>query len=44
MIAQKFIDCGKPMSSRVLTLFGAPLFTYCRESIKPLALDPARAT
>jgi hypothetical protein len=43
MIAQKFIDCGKPMSCRVLTLFGAPLFTYCRESTKPLALDPARA-
>jgi hypothetical protein len=40
MIAQKFIDCGKPMTCRVLTLFGAPLFTYCRESTKPLALDP----
>jgi hypothetical protein len=43
MIAQRFIDCGKPMSCRVLTLFGAPLFTYCRESTRPLALDPARS-
>jgi hypothetical protein len=43
MVAQKFIDCGKPMTCRVLTLFGAPLFTYCRESTKFLALDPARA-
>jgi hypothetical protein len=42
MIAQKFIDCGKPMTCRVLTLFGAPLFTYCRESTKFLVLDPAR--
>lgn len=44
MIAQKFIDCGKPMTCRVLTLFGAPLFTYCRESTKPLALDPKQPT
>ena len=43
MIAQKFIDCGKPMSCRVLTLFGAPLFTFCRQSTKPLALDPTRS-
>jgi hypothetical protein len=43
MIAQKFIDCGKPMTCRVLTLFGETLFTYCRESTKTLALDPDRA-
>ena len=40
MVAQKFIDCGKPMSCRVLTLFGATIFTYCRESTRALALDP----
>jgi hypothetical protein len=39
MIAQKFIDCGYAMTCRVLTLFGAPLFTYCRQSTKPLELD-----
>jgi len=39
MLAQKFIDCGHAMTCRVLTLFGVPLLTYCRESTKPLALD-----
>jgi len=43
MIAQKFIDCGKPMTCRVLTLFGVPLFTYCRQSTRPLALDPTKS-
>lgn len=39
MIAQRFIDCGRAMTFRVLTLFGEPIFTYCREATKPLALD-----
>jgi hypothetical protein len=39
MFVQKFIDCGKPMNCRVLTLFGVPLFTYCVQAILPLALD-----
>ena len=43
MLAQKFIDCGYAMTCRVLTLFGAPLLTYCRESTKPLALDACAA-
>lgn len=38
MVAQQFIDCGYPMTCRVLTIFGEPIFTYCRESTKPLAL------
>lgn len=38
MIAQRFIDCGYPMTCRVLTIFGAPIFTYCRESTLPLVL------
>jgi hypothetical protein len=42
MVAQKFIDCGYAMTCRVLTFFGAPLFTYCRESTKPLTLDACR--
>jgi hypothetical protein len=42
MIAQKFIDSGYPMSCRVLTIFGEPIFTYCRQSTKPLDLDPAK--
>ena len=42
MIAQKFIDCGSAMTARVLTMFGMPLFTFCRQSTKPLALDPAQ--
>jgi hypothetical protein len=42
MFAQKFIDCGYPMSCRVLTIFGEPIFTYCRQSTTPLNLDPAR--
>lgn len=42
MFAQKFIDCGYPMSSRVLTIFGEPIFTYCRQSTKPLSLDPTK--
>lgn len=40
-IAQAFVDCGRAMTCRVLTLFGTPLFTYFRQSTKPLALDPA---
>jgi hypothetical protein len=40
MIAQKFIDCGYPMTCRVLTIFGQPILTYCRQSTKPLALSP----
>lgn len=42
MIAQRFIDCGHAMTARVLTLFGEPLFTFVRESTKPLQLDPKR--
>jgi hypothetical protein len=42
MIAQKFIDCGYAMTARVLTLFGAPLFTFVREATKPMQLDPNR--
>jgi hypothetical protein len=38
MVAQRFIDCGYPMTCRVLTIFGQPIFTYCRESTRPLAL------
>lgn len=44
MIAQKFIDCGHAMTARVLTLFGEPIFTFVRESTKPLQLDPERET
>jgi len=39
MIAQKFIDCGQAMTCRILTLFGAPIFSYWRQSTKPLALE-----
>ena len=28
MFAQYFIDCGFPMTCRVLTFFGAPVFTF----------------
>ncbi len=42
MIAQKFVDCGYAMTCRVLTLFGVPLFTYWRQSTRPLTLDPSR--
>jgi hypothetical protein len=42
MFAQKFIDCGYPMSCRVLTIFGEPIFTYCRQSTKPLKLNPQK--
>ena len=42
MVAQRFINCGKAMTCRVLTLFGATLFTYCRESTRELALDPTK--
>lgn len=38
MIAQRFIDCGYAMSCRVLTFFGAPVFTYLRRSTVPLDL------
>jgi hypothetical protein len=40
MIVQKFIDCGKPMTCRVLTFFGEPVFTYCRQSTRELDLPP----
>jgi hypothetical protein len=39
MIVQRFIDCGYPMSCRVLRFFGEPVFSYCRESTIPLSLD-----
>ncbi len=42
MVAQKFINCGRAMTCRVLTLFGAPIFTYVREATKPLNLDLKR--
>lgn len=42
MIAQRFIDCGYPMTCRVLTFFGEPVLTYCRKSTKPLWLPPDR--
>jgi hypothetical protein len=42
MIAQKFIDCGRPISIRVLTFFGEPVFTFCRESTKAFILEPLR--
>ena len=32
MIAQRFVDCGRPMTCRVLTFFGKPILTYVRES------------
>lgn len=38
MVAQAYIDCGHAMSCRVLTLFGAPIFSYLRRATKPLAL------
>ena len=38
MIVQKFIDCGYPMTCRVLTFFGEPLLTFYRKSTKPLSL------
>jgi hypothetical protein len=40
MIVQKFIDCGYPMTCRVLTFFGEPVLTYYRKSTKPLSLLP----
>lgn len=39
MIAQTFINTGRAMSCRVLTLFGEPIFTYCRQSTRPVNLD-----
>lgn len=39
MFAQKYIDCGKPMTCRVLTLFGQPLFTYLREAVNAVCID-----
>lgn len=42
MVAQRFIDCGYPMTCRVLTFFGEPIFTFCRESTKPLALSAGK--
>lgn len=38
MVAQKFIDCGFPMTCRVLTCFGRSGFTICRQATKALAL------
>jgi hypothetical protein len=42
MFAQKFINSGYPMSCRVLTIFGKPIFTYCRQSTKLLNLNPEK--
>jgi hypothetical protein len=42
MIAQRFIDCGHAMTCRVLTIFGKPIFSYCRQSTKPLCLLPEK--
>jgi len=39
MIAQRYIDCGQPMTCRVLTLFGEPIFTYLREAVNAPVLD-----
>jgi hypothetical protein len=39
MVAQAYVDCGRAMTCRVLTLFGVPIFTYLRESTRPLALE-----
>lgn len=39
MVAQKYIDCGHPMTCRVLTLFGVPIFTYLREAVNAVNLD-----
>lgn len=39
MILQRFIDCGHAMTCRVLTIFGRPIFTYCRRSTHALRLD-----
>lgn len=39
MILQRFIDCGYPMSCRVLTLLGRPILTYCRRSTREMRLD-----
>jgi hypothetical protein len=38
MVVQRFIDSGYPMTFRVLTFFGVPIFTYLRRSTKRLAL------
>lgn len=38
MIAQRFIDSGFPMTCRVLTFFGEPVFTYLRQSTNRLSL------
>lgn len=44
MIAQRFIDCGRPMSCRVLTFFGEPILTYLRQSTRDFADVAARPT
>ena len=41
MIAQRYIDCGLPMTCRVLTFFGEPVFTYLRQSTVKLRLPDA---
>jgi hypothetical protein len=41
MVAQKFIDCGFPMTCRVLTLFGVPIFSYYREATQPFNIGEA---
>lgn len=38
MLVQRFIDCGRAMTCRILTLFGQPIFSYCRESTLQLKL------
>ena len=39
MIVQKFVDCGRAMTCRVLTLFGVPIFSFHREATRNMALD-----
>jgi hypothetical protein len=41
MIVQRYVDCGYPMTCRILTFFGAPIFSYYRESIHPFDAETA---
>lgn len=43
MFAQRYIDCGAPMTCRVLTLFGVPIFTYLREATGYVDLNKLNA-
>ncbi|MCL7999851.1 hypothetical protein M8994_16560 [Brucella sp. 21LCYQ03] len=36
---QRYVDCGRAMTCRVLTLFGEPIFTFVRTSRDELKLD-----